>query len=127
MMWSVKLRIDPASKVPPYEQLRAQLERMVLRGSLLPGERVVPVRDLAAELGVAPNTVAKTYRELETAGLLIGRGRRGTFVAERLPERPTGAEAMLRKAAGAYAARARGLGFGSERALLEVRRALRAR
>ncbi|MGF1600013.1 MAG: aminotransferase class I/II-fold pyridoxal phosphate-dependent enzyme [Acidimicrobiales bacterium] len=54
-------------------------------GHLLPGERVAPVRALAAELGLAPNTVAAAYRTLGERGVLVGRGRRGTFVADRPP------------------------------------------
>lgn len=98
---------------------------MIRRGRLLPGERLSPVRELAAELGLANNTVAKAYRELQEAGLLVGRGRLGTFVADRLPERPTDAEERLGEAASRFARRAGQLGFGADAALRAVRRALR--
>jgi DNA-binding transcriptional regulator YhcF (GntR family) len=123
----VKVRIDRDSRVAPYEQIRLQLEGLILRGRLAPGERVPPVRELAEELGIAPNTAAKAYRALEAAGLLAGRGRHGTFVAERLPSRSSDAEARLREAARVYAARARRLGFGAELALRVARRELRSR
>lgn len=118
------MRVDPGSKVPPYKQLRSQIEALVHRGRLAPGERLPPVRELAADLGRAANTVARAYRELEGAGLLVGRGRLGTFVVDALPQPSFDARAQLAGAARAYAARARQLGFGDAAALREVKRAL---
>jgi len=74
------LRLDPASAVPPFEQLRTQLARLVAEGELLPGTRLPTVRQLAADLGLAANTVARSYRELEADGVVVTGGRRGTFV-----------------------------------------------
>ena len=74
------LRLDPASTAPPYEQLREQLVEQICSGALKPGATLLPVRRLAGDLGVAPNTVARTYRELEHAGYVKGQGRRGTVV-----------------------------------------------
>jgi DNA-binding transcriptional regulator YhcF (GntR family) len=94
---------------PPYEQLRDGIQRLIERGTLLPGDRLPPVRACALELDLAPNTVARSYRALEDAGWLIGRGRAGTFVAERLP---TGTdEGALAEAADVYLRRAAQLGF----------------
>ncbi|MDT9594429.1 GntR family transcriptional regulator [Nocardioides zeae] len=73
---------DPSLDTPPFEQLRGQVARAVADGSLAPGERLPTVRALAAELGVATNTVARVYRELEQDGVVVTRGRAGTFVAE---------------------------------------------
>ena len=120
----MKLRLDPASGTPPYEQVRAQISAAVERGRLLPGDRLPTVRELAAELGLANNTVARAYRELEAAGFLVGRGRLGTFVAAVLPERPAGERARLAAAAREYARRARQLGFDAPSALREAKRAL---
>jgi DNA-binding transcriptional regulator YhcF (GntR family) len=79
---------------------------------------------LARSLDLAPGTVAKAYRSLESEDLLVGRGRLGTFVVEELPERPTDAEDLLDQAARAYARRARQLGFDPSQALRRVRREL---
>lgn len=67
------LTIDPASAVPPFEQLRVQFRDLVSTGEFTPGTRLPTVRRLAEDLGLAPNTVARTYRELETDGVKIGR------------------------------------------------------
>jgi DNA-binding transcriptional regulator YhcF (GntR family) len=96
---------------PPYAQLRDGVRRRIERGALLPGDRLPTVRAAAADLGLAPNTVARAYRELEEDGWLIGRGRAGTFVADRLPEQPSDRETVLAEAAEAYRLRATQLGF----------------
>ena len=77
------LRIDPASPTPPYEQLRSQLAAQIMAGELATGARLPSVRRLAEDLGLAPNTVARTYRELEIGGLVSSQGRRGTTVTGR--------------------------------------------
>jgi len=73
--------IDAASPTPPYEQLRAQLARQIQDRSLTVGTRLPTVRRLAADLGLAVNTVGRAYRELEEAGLIETRGRAGSFVS----------------------------------------------
>ena len=72
--------VDPADGRPPYEQLRIQIAARIADGRLPPGTRLPTVRALAADLGLAVNTVAKTYRALETDGSVVTEGRRGTFV-----------------------------------------------
>lgn len=74
------LAIDPTSATPPYEQLRAGLLEQITGGALLAGTRLPTVRGFADDLGIAPNTVARAYRELEADGFIETRGRNGTFV-----------------------------------------------
>ncbi|WOQ17960.1 GntR family transcriptional regulator [Raineyella sp. W15-4] len=80
------LRIDPAARTAPYEQLRQQVIDQIRAGTLLPGTRLPPVRRLAEDLGIAPNTVARAYRELEAAGHVETAGRHGTRVALQRPD-----------------------------------------
>jgi DNA-binding transcriptional regulator YhcF (GntR family) len=119
-MASLGLRLDPASAVPTFLQLRAQLIDRVRSGELKPGTRIPTVRALAGELGIAPNTVAKAYRQLEEDGILETRGRNGSFVS------PQGgaAERKAQEAAAEYAARVRKLGFAPHEALRFVSDAL---
>ena len=77
----LRLTVDPTSAEPPFEQVRAQLAGMISSGRLLPGDRLPTVRALAADLGLAVNTVARAYKELEAAGLVETRRRAGTVVA----------------------------------------------
>lgn len=114
------ISIDPASPVPPYEQVRAQLARAITDRDLAVGTRLPTVRALAAELGLAVNTVARAYRELEETGLVETRGRAGTVVSA---AGQRGREHVLR-AAHAYAATAREHGLSADEALDIVRAAL---
>ena len=107
---------------PPYRQLVDGVRRQVVRGALLPGDRLPPVRTLADELALAPNTVARAYRALEDDGWIEGRGRAGTFVADRLPERPAAADEALASAADDYLRRAAQLGVDREDAIRSLRR-----
>jgi DNA-binding transcriptional regulator YhcF (GntR family) len=105
----------------PHAQVHDGIRGRIEAGTLLPGDRVPTVRGLAADLGLAPNTVARAYRELEEEGWLVGRGRAGTFVAERLPELPSNAEVALAEAARAFARRVEQLGFTVEDAVRALR------
>ncbi len=116
------LVVDPASHVPPYEQVRSQIEALVAGGALPAGHRLPTVRRLADDLGLAANTVARAYRELEQAGVVATRGRHGTFVAVRGSDR----EREARLAAQAYVRRVRELGVEDEQALVLIRGALSA-
>ncbi len=73
--------VDLSSPVPPYEQIRAQVSGHVATGALRAGDRLPTVRALAADLGIATNTVGRAYRELELAGLVVSRRRSGTVVS----------------------------------------------
>ena len=87
---------------------------------LAAGAKLPPVRQLAAELGLAANTVARSYRELEQAGLVETRGRAGTLVTARAARTPAAAQ----QAAQRYAEQATALGLSPQSALELVRAAL---
>jgi len=116
----VELTVDHSSAVPPFEQVRDGIAAAVRSGELSAGDRLPTVRKLAVDVGLASNTVARAYRELEEAGVVETRGRNGTFVAATGPDQAM--EAAL--ATAAYAKRLRELGVGIEEALTLVRRAL---
>lgn len=118
----MKLEIDPASSMPPFEQIRVQIIEAVSAGVLVPGAKLPTVRGLADELGVAPNTVARSYRELERDEVIETRGRRGTFIAV------TGdaTQRQAQAAATAFAQRIRELRVEPDAALALVRAALGA-
>lgn len=118
----VLISVDQDSSVPPYEQVRGQLAELIGDGRLPVGSRLPTVRQLAADLRLAANTVARAYRELEVAGLLETRGRNGTFVA---PGRDDAVD-RLHRVAVEYAAEARRLGVPADRAVALVRAAVDA-
>lgn len=118
----VSFEIDQHGAHPPFEQLKAQVVAQVAAGTLIAGTKLPTVRQLATDLGVAPNTVARAYRELEADGFLETRGRNGTVIKARGGD----AAALLQLDAQAYAARAVALGIDAESAVAFVRSALRA-
>ncbi|GAB3583945.1 GntR family transcriptional regulator [Amycolatopsis endophytica] len=113
--------VDSSSSVPPFEQVRSGLAERINSGALAVGTKLPTVRGLAEELGIAPNTIARAYRELEEAGLIETRGRAGSFVAS------SGDESLsrAREAAQTYAAVTRALGLSADEALAIARAALR--
>jgi DNA-binding transcriptional regulator YhcF (GntR family) len=108
---SSALTVNPDDPTPPYEQLRGQLADLIEAGQLTEGERLPPLRQLAGDLGLAVGTVARTYRELESAGLVRSRRGGGTRVALSAPK-PSADERKTRLAglAAAYVLKARALG-----------------
>jgi DNA-binding transcriptional regulator YhcF (GntR family) len=114
------ISVDGTSPVPPYEQVRVQLAAQIADGALVPGTRLPTVRQLAADLGLAVNTVARAYRELEAAGLVETRGRGGTVVTAGGDQ----ARERLLAAAARYAALARDVGLSADEALRLVGTAL---
>ncbi len=79
------LSVDPALEAAPFQQISDQLREFVERGELSSGDCLPTVRQLASDLGVAPNTVARAYADLQEGGWLRSDGRRGTRVAESTP------------------------------------------
>lgn len=65
---------------PIYEQLKEKLRRMILSGAMAEGEKLPSVRELAGQLSINPNTIARAYRELEAEGFLYSVTGRGSFV-----------------------------------------------
>lgn len=77
----MKIKLDTRSAIPLSHQMGEQIRREVAAGQLRPGDRLPSVRELALELLVNPNTVARVYRDLELEGLLETRRGQGTFIA----------------------------------------------
>ena len=65
---------------PIYEQLKEKLRRMILSGAIAEGEKLPSVRELASQLTINPNTIARAYRELESEGFVYSISGRGSFV-----------------------------------------------
>lgn len=79
------VRVDLQSKLAPYAQIKQAVLQAVVAGDLAPGDRLPPIRQLAGDLGLAANTVARAYRELDAEGFVASSGRRGTVVAQQRP------------------------------------------
>jgi DNA-binding transcriptional regulator YhcF (GntR family) len=113
----VEIEVDAHAAEPPYSQVREQIREQVRSGALTPGTRLPTVRRLAGDLGLATNTVARAYRELEGLGLIETRGRAGSVVTG------DGVDRAAREAAHEFVERLRSLGVGPELATELVRTA----
>ena len=80
------ITISLTDGVTIYRQIVNQIKYLVASGLLKPGEELPPIRTLALQLKVTPNTIVKAYSELETSGVIHKRQGSGTFVSEARPQ-----------------------------------------
>jgi DNA-binding transcriptional regulator YhcF (GntR family) len=119
--------VDLALDTPPFQQIFEQVRAAVERGDLEPGAVLPTVRQLAGDLGVAPNTVARAYAELQEEGLIVADGRRGTRVAPKVPAANGRARTgVLRDALDRTIAALRHRGYSPAEIRVELERAVRA-
>jgi GntR family transcriptional regulator len=78
----MSLRIDPAAPEPLFEQIGQRVKESVAAGLMAPGDRLPSVRELARELAINPNTVARAYEALERDGVIVRRQGSGCFITE---------------------------------------------
>lgn len=117
MLETRRLFVDDSSPVPVYVQLTEQVLAALARGDVRAGERLPSVRDVAAALGINPNTVNHAYAELERAGAVETRRGLGTFVAVR--RRPPAAVGLV-ELAEPFVARAQALGYAGRQIVTTV-------
>jgi GntR family transcriptional regulator len=117
------LTVDSQLEIPPYQQVVEQIRAAIERGELPPDSPLPTVRQLAGDLGIAPNTVARAYSELQSEGWLVGDGRRGTRVAGHMPQLNRKARLRsLREATEKFVESLRHRGFTPEEIALELAR-----
>jgi GntR family transcriptional regulator len=120
------LTIDRSLEDPVYQQVADQVRRLVASGALSPGTALPSVRQLAGDLGVNLNTIARAYRLLEAEGFLVIRDRAGVAVAAPAEEIEGSARAKLLDEMRATLARLRQAGMTTEELLTVVRREVQA-
>jgi GntR family transcriptional regulator len=119
----MQIRVSPTDAVPIYLQIVNQVKYLVAAGRLTPGEELPPIRTLAERLMINPNTVARAYRELEVAGVVVKRGTTGTFVsASGSPLARKERVRILTERIDALLAESRQLGFESDELYDLIRR-----
>ena len=77
------IHLDHRDRRPIYEQTLEAIRQQIRAGVLLPGEQLPSVRELSAALSVNPNTIQRSYRELERTGWIVSVPGKGSFVAQR--------------------------------------------
>jgi DNA-binding transcriptional regulator YhcF (GntR family) len=113
----VNIEVDTASPVPPFEQIRVQIAGLAATGALPTGAKLPTIRQLAADLGLAPGTVGRAYRELEASGVVVSRVRHGTTIAAAAPPPKSDVRVRAADAARAYAVAVRALGLTRDEAV----------
>lgn len=114
------IRIDADLALPVYEQIREQVVRMTVAGTLEEGSRLPTIRQLAKDLHLAKGTVAKAYALLEAASVVESRGHKGTFVLP-LGRQTHVDDGALGRAAEAFATTSRQLGASLDDSISELR------
>ena len=84
----MQIHLNPADGVPIYLQIVNQIKYLISAGRVPAGHELPAIRVLAEQLLINPNTVARAYRELEQAGLVVKRRTTGTYVSETRPRLP---------------------------------------
>jgi GntR family transcriptional regulator len=120
----VIITVDTGSAVPAFEQLRQQVLTMAHSGVLPPGSRLPTIRQLASDLGLAPGTVNRAYRQLETDGVIETRGRHGCFLTHPAAISSRERSERLSAAAHTFARIAKQLGVSDQQALSALSKAL---
>lgn len=104
-------RLNSSSGVPPYLQIAQQIRQALVAGVLTPGDQLPTVKEVVAQIAVNPNTVFKSYRELEREGLVQGRPGAGTFVLRRPAGPPPGTHNRLARSLARWIVNAREAGL----------------
>jgi GntR family transcriptional regulator len=76
------IKVNASSFIPIYEQIKIEFKKEIFRGDLKPNDPLPSIRDLATELLINPNTVARAYRELEMEGIIYTRRGKGCYVSD---------------------------------------------
>ena len=121
------LAVNPNLEIAPYQQIVEQIRGLIQSGDLGRGTALPTVRQLADDLNVAPNTVARAYTDLQNDGWLVSEGRRGTHVAPSLPDVDKKARKQtLRESVEHFVTTLVGRGYSRAEILDELRGFLRA-
>src|ERR1700744_6288535 len=116
-------RLDRQSGVPVYRQIMDQVRTGMASGALAAGDQLPTVRQLAVDLAINPNTVARAYRELELGGLLETHQGTGSFISAQKIRRPDAErERQLIQIVGDCISRAGAMGFSTDDVIEQLRK-----
>jgi GntR family transcriptional regulator len=110
----IEFRIDSRSGVAPFRQIVQQVGQALRLGMLRAGDQLPTVKEVAAQAAINPNTVLKAYRELEHAGLAVGRPGLGTFITRSLGGESLASHKRLQTELRRWLGRARAAGLDDD-------------
>jgi len=119
---SFEFRLEESSGVPVYRQLVDQVQGAIAAGRLKAGDQLPTIRKVAVDLAINPNTVSRSYRELEQSGAVETQHGTGSFIAEPYREINSATERRLSQLAAEVAARAGANGFTVSQLIRELKK-----
>jgi GntR family transcriptional regulator len=115
--------IDARSAIPVYQQIKQEIRRRILADEVKPGEQLIPIRELAKELSVNPNTIVKVYYQLEVEGFIQARPGQGYFVSVRdTGQKSEDQQALFLQYLDDFLHRLGQIGFGVDDLMLELQK-----
>jgi GntR family transcriptional regulator len=109
---AVRFALDVQSGVPLYRQIIQQIEYAILSGRMVTGDRLPTIRQLAVDLKINPNTIAKAYNELEIRGIVETQVGSGTYISDKKPNADDGKNKKIREVVGRFVQEMSDLGVG---------------
>jgi GntR family transcriptional regulator len=122
----IEFHLDTRSGVAPYLQLIQQVRQSLRLGLLREGDRLPTVKEVSGALAINPNTVLKSYRELEYEGLAAARPGVGTFVTKTLADESVAAHQELSQELAGWLGKARAAGLDDESIKAVIQRTVRS-
>ncbi|MFW6035088.1 MAG: GntR family transcriptional regulator [Halothermotrichaceae bacterium] len=111
------MKINFDASRPIYEQIIDQIKKMLVRGEMSPGDKLLSQREMARNIEVNPNTIQRAYREMEMLGLVETKRGRGTFIKEDEEMVNDIKKEMAKNAASKFIAEMQSLGYTKEEIL----------
>ncbi len=114
--------IDAKSAVPVYEQIKQEIKLLIMSGYLQPGDKILPIRELAAQLKVNANTIVKVYYQLDVEGFIYSQPGTGYFVRDDRKDHQKERIALFKNITEEYLSKATHLGFSIKQMVAELER-----
>lgn len=119
-----KIVIEARSPVPVYEQIKQGIKLLIISDQLQPGDKLLPIRELAMKLKVNANTIVKVYYQLDVEGFIYSQPGTGYFVREEQKEHHRERQTLFQNITDEYLAKATQLGFSIQQMIDELNRRL---
>lgn len=120
----LEITVDSRSALPVYEQVKQGVKLLIVSGYLEPGDRLVPIRELAANLRVNPNTIVKVYYQLDVEGYIYSQPGSGYFVKEDRPQREEENQELFNMVTDEFISKAVKLGYSVEDMIAQLEKHL---
>jgi len=116
----LNIKVEPKSPLPVYQQVKQGIKLLIISGYLEKGDRLVPIRELASQLKINPNTIVKVYYQLDVEGYVYSQPGSGYFVQDNPQSREEEKQELFKKVTDEYISKALKLGFSLQEMILQI-------